>query len=94
VQDAPIKAYLERHGKVVRLRLPWDHQSSTITSSAASAGLSAQPMNEIYTMIAGDLNPINLYFAFASLPDTITHAIWSRAATRKIPQGDSTRVLA
>jgi fatty acid synthase subunit alpha len=102
VQSNPIKAYLERHGKVVGLLVPLENQGYAITSSADSAGLNAPLTNEPYAMISGDLNPIhvNPYFAdYASLPDTITHGMWSSAATRKfvensIAQGDPTRVLA
>ena len=39
-----------------------------------------------YSTISGDFNPIhvNPYFAdFAQLPGTITHGMWSSAATRK-----------
>src|SRR6266446_228356 len=42
--------------------------------------------NEPYSKISGDSNPIhtNPYFSdFASLPATITHGLWSSAATRR-----------
>jgi hypothetical protein len=42
--------------------------------------------NEPYSKISGDSNPIHIspYFSdFASLPATITHGLWSSAATRR-----------
>jgi fatty acid synthase subunit alpha len=102
VQSNPIKAYLERHGKVVGLLVPLENQGYTITSSADAVVLGAPLTNEPYATISGDLNPIhvNPYFSdYALLPDTITHGMWTSAATRKfvensIAQGNPTRVLA
>ncbi|CAL1716945.1 unnamed protein product [Somion occarium] len=42
--------------------------------------------NEPYSKVSGDFNPIHInpYFAdFAALPGTITHGMWSSAATRR-----------
>ena len=42
--------------------------------------------NEPYSKVSGDFNPIHInpYFSdFASLPGTITHGLWSSAATRR-----------
>jgi acyl dehydratase len=47
---------------------------------------SPQATNEPYSKISGDFKPIhvNPYFSdYASLPGTITHGMWSSAATRK-----------
>jgi fatty acid synthase subunit beta len=58
--------------------------------------------NEPYSKISGDFNPIhvNPYFSdFASLPATITHGMWSSAATRcfvesVVAKGHPERVIA
>ncbi|KAJ7285205.1 fatty acid synthase [Mycena rebaudengoi] len=58
--------------------------------------------NEPYSKISGDFNPIHInpYFSdYASLPATITHGLWSSAATRRyvenvVAKGHPERVLA
>ena len=58
--------------------------------------------NEPYSKISGDFNPIhvNPYFSdFVGLPGTITHGMWTSAATRKyveavVAHGHPERVVA
>jgi fatty acid synthase subunit alpha, fungi type len=102
VRSNPIKAYLERHGTVVGLLIPLENQGYTIDSSIDEEELIAPLSNVPYADISGDLNPIhvNPYFAdYALLPNTITHGMWTSAATRKyvensVANGDPRRILA
>jgi fatty acid synthase subunit alpha len=80
----PVVAYLQRHGTAqgVVAPLPNDGYSLTATTSTT---FTTPLTNEPYSKISGDFNPIhvNPYFSdFASLPGTITHGLWSSAATR------------
>jgi fatty acid synthase subunit beta len=77
-----------------------DSYALTITEGAT---IFHSPLtNEPYSKISGDFNPIHInpYFSdYASLPGTITHSLWSSAATRKyiknvVAQGDPNRILA
>jgi len=57
-----------------------------LTNPEISTSFSAPVTNEPYSKISGDFNPIHInpYFSdFASLPATITHGLWSSAATRR-----------
>ena len=57
--------------------------------------------NEPYSKVSGNFNPIHVdpYFSdYASLPGTITHGLWSSAATRRyvenvVTKGRPNRVL-
>jgi fatty acid synthase subunit beta len=73
-----------------------------LTNPEISASFSAPVTNEPYSKISGDFNPIHInpYFSdFASLPATITHGLWSSAATRRyvetvVAKGHPDRVIA
>ncbi|KAF8817616.1 hypothetical protein BYT27DRAFT_7293182, partial [Phlegmacium glaucopus] len=57
----------------------------SLNTPDVSTVFNAPLTNEPYSKISGDFNPIhvNPYFSdFASLPTTITHGLWSSAATR------------
>ncbi|KAH8822971.1 fatty acid synthase [Flagelloscypha sp. PMI_526] len=94
----PVLAYLQRSGTLQELTTSFE--GYTLTSEAASPVFNAPLTNEDYSKISGDFNPIhvNPYFSdFASLPTTITHGMWSSAATRKyvenvVAQGHPDRV--
>ncbi|KAL1666812.1 acyl transferase domain-containing protein, partial [Schizophyllum commune] len=94
----PVVAYLQRHGKVLNAQTPL---ATEYTMSKEVTPFSAPLTNEPYSKISGDFNPIHInpYFAcFASLPGTITHGLWSSAATRRyvenvVAQGHPERVL-
>ncbi len=97
----PVVAYLQRHGKPQGLVSPLSNEGYTI-SNGASTAFNSPATNEPYSKISGDFNPIhvNPYFSdYASLPGTITHGMWSSAATRKyvenaVAQGRPDRVVA
>jgi fatty acid synthase subunit alpha, fungi type len=57
-----------------------------LTSDSNPSLYRAPSTNEPYSKVSGDYNPIhtNPYFAaFASLPGTITHGMFTSAATRR-----------
>lgn len=81
----PVIEYLKRHGspldQPVMLASPY-----TITSAERPCVIRTPASNQAYSDISGDVNPIhvNPYFSdYANLPGTITHGMWSSAATRK-----------
>lgn len=97
----PVVAYLQRHGKPQGLVSPLSNDGYTMTVNASTA-FASPATNEPYSKVSGDFNPIhvNPYFAdYASLPGTITHGMWSSAATRRyvetvVAQGKPERVVA
>ncbi|KAK0450204.1 fatty acid synthase [Armillaria borealis] len=80
----PVLAYVQRHGKADELLYTLPNDGYTMTEGDTT--FNAPLTNEPYSMISGDFNPIhvNPYFScYASLPATITHGLWSSAATRR-----------
>ncbi|TFK33214.1 fatty acid synthase [Crucibulum laeve] len=100
-QGNPVLAYLQRHGSAQGLTTPLPNDGYTLTSPDVSTVFNAPLSNEPYSKISGDFNPIHInpYFScYASLPATITHGLWSSAATRRyvenvVAQGHPDRVL-
>lgn len=100
-QGNPVLAYVQRHGAPQGLSTPLANDGYTL-STAVGTTFNAPLTNEPYSKISGDFNPIHInpYFSdFASLPATITHGLWSSAATRRyvenvVGQGHPDRVLA
>jgi fatty acid synthase subunit alpha len=98
----PVVAYLQRFGSPEGLVAPLFNDGYSLTKSDDSTSFNAPLTNEPYSCISGDFNPIhvNPYFSdYASLPATITHGLWSSAATRKyvenvVAKGHPNRVLA
>ncbi|PFH52946.1 hypothetical protein AMATHDRAFT_138867 [Amanita thiersii Skay4041] len=98
----PVLAYLQRHGKPIGLPTPLSNEGYTMSKSVDGTTFNAPLTNEPYSKISGDFNPIhvNPYFSdYASLPATITHGLWTSAATRRyvetvVAQGHPERVLA
>jgi fatty acid synthase subunit alpha, fungi type len=96
----PVVAYLQRHGKEQGTPALFESAYS-LTSSSAPSTFIAPSTNEPCSKVSGDFNPIHInpYFSdCASLPGTITHGMWSSAATRKyvetiVAQGKPNRVL-
>ncbi|KAF7311388.1 Fatty acid synthase [Mycena kentingensis (nom. inval.)] len=79
----PVVAYIQRHGAAQGLSTPLPNDGYTLNS--APIAFHAPLTNEPYSQISGDFNPIHInpYFSdYASLPATITHGLWSSAATR------------
>ncbi|ODO06611.1 hypothetical protein I350_03968 [Cryptococcus amylolentus CBS 6273] len=81
----PVLEYLKRHGQAIGNPVALETGYSLI-EDPTTAVFTTPATNEPYSKISGDFNPIhvNPYFAnLASLPGTITHGMWSSAATRK-----------
>ncbi|WVQ99903.1 hypothetical protein IAU59_007046 [Kwoniella sp. CBS 9459] len=81
----PVVEYLKRHGEQVGQPSPLENGYSLI-EDPTTAMYTTPATNEPYSKISGDFNPIHInpYFSdLASLPGTITHGMWSSAATRK-----------
>jgi fatty acid synthase subunit alpha, fungi type len=80
-----VVGYIQRHGTPEGQASPLSNGGYSLTAPN-SATFIAPVTNEPYSKISGDFNPIhvNPYFSdFASLPGTITHGMWSSAATRR-----------
>lgn len=100
-QGNPVLAYLQRHGTAQGLTTPLTNGYSLNTPDVSTT-CNAPLMNEPYSKISGDFNPIHInpYFSdFASLPATITHGMWSIAATlcyveSIVAQGHPDRMIA
>lgn len=98
----PVLAYLQRHGAPQGLPTPLANDGYTMTGEGVPTTFNAPLTNEPYSNVSGDFNPIhvNPYFSdYASLPATITHGLWSSAATRRyienvVAKGKPERVLA
>ncbi|KAF8577776.1 fatty acid synthase [Ramaria rubella] len=96
-----VLGYLKRHGRPLDLPILFEGGGYTLTSTEHPALITAPLTNEPYSKISGDFNPIHInpYFSdYASLPGTITHGLWSSAATRKyvenvVGNGHPQRVL-
>ena len=101
-QGNPVLSYLQRHGTPLGLTTPLANEGYTLTNPDLSTAFNAPLTNEPYSKISGDFNPIHInpYFSdFASLPATITHGLWSSAATRRyvetvVAKGHPDRVIA
>lgn len=83
-QGNPVVEFLKRRGSPQGLEVPLDSSYALVKSSSPIV-FTTPATNEPYSKISGDFNPIHInpYFAdFALLPGTITHGLWSSAATR------------
>lgn len=81
----PVVEYIKRIGGSSTGPVPLENGYSLV-SSATPAVFKAPATNEPYSSVSGDFNPIHInpYFSqFASLPSTITHGMFSSAATRR-----------
>ncbi|KAH7913599.1 hypothetical protein BJ138DRAFT_606981 [Hygrophoropsis aurantiaca] len=100
-QGNPVIAYLQRHGVPEGRQTPLTGEGYTMSTSVSTT-FNAPLTNEPYSKASGDFNPIHInpYFSdFAALPGTITHGMWSSAATRRyvenvVAEGNPDRVLA
>ncbi|KAI5122922.1 hypothetical protein M0805_007600 [Coniferiporia weirii] len=99
-QGNPVISYLQRHGTAQNSTAPLA-EGYSLASANVSTVFNAPLTNEPYSKVSGDFNPIHInpYFSdFASLPGTITHGLWSSAATRRyvenvVAKGRPDRVL-
>jgi fatty acid synthase subunit beta len=95
----PVVSYVKRHGTPQGLPTPLANGGYTFATT--DAVFNAPLNNEPYSKISGDFNPIHInpYFSdLVSLLDTITHGLWSSAATRRfvetvVARGHPDRVL-
>ena len=81
----PVVAYLQRYGSAKSAPVPLTIEYH-LTSDSNPSLYRAPSTNEPYSKISGDFNPIHMnpYFAaFATLPGTITHGMFTSAATRR-----------
>lgn len=82
----PVVSYLETHGKALD-QISALEKPHTLASSSSQPSIFTTPTsNQSYSTVSGDVNPIhtNPYFSdFAGLPGTITHGMWTSAATRR-----------
>ncbi|KAH7884386.1 hypothetical protein F5I97DRAFT_1968464 [Phlebopus sp. FC_14] len=100
-QGNPIVAYLQRHGVPEGRVTPLTNEGYTMSGKMPTS-FTAPVTNEPYSKVSGDFNPIHInpYFSdYASLPGTITHGMWSSAATRRyveniVAEGNPDRVIA
>jgi fatty acid synthase subunit alpha len=100
-QGNPVVAYLLRHGNPQGSLTLLANDAYTLSKDGSTVFI-IPLTNEPYSKISGDFNPIHInpYFSdYASLPGTITHGMWSSAATRKyvenvVAKGHPDRVLA
>ncbi|KAI0669470.1 MaoC like domain-containing protein [Trametes maxima] len=96
----PVVEYIKRHGKPQGLVSPLANDGYTMTTHTSTV-FPTPATNEPYSKVSGDFNPIHInpYFAnYASLPGTITHGMWSSAATRRyvetvVAEGKPERVI-
>ncbi|KAJ1560650.1 3-oxoacyl-[acyl-carrier-protein] synthase, partial [Cladochytrium tenue] len=80
--------YLQRNGSSIEKDVFFANGGHSILPDTTifPANIDAPAFNEEYARASGDLNPIhvNPYFAdLANLPGTITHGMWTSAASRK-----------
>lgn len=83
----PVLEYLKRSGKPVAQHILFPTGGYTLKDHDNALEIRTPPSNQPYSRCSADWNPIhcNPYFAsLASLPGTITHGMWSSAATRSV----------
>ncbi|KAK4100223.1 beta subunit of fatty acid synthase [Parathielavia hyrcaniae] len=81
----PVIDYLERHGSSIEQ--PVNFENPIPLSGKNPLQLRAPASNETYARVSGDYNPIHVsrvFAAYANLPGTITHGMYSSAAVRSL----------
>ena len=84
-QGNPVVDYLQRHGKSIEQ--PVNFENPIPLSGKTPLVLRAPASNETYARVSGDFNPIHVsrvFAAYANLPGTITHGMYSSAAVRSL----------
>ncbi|KAG9018664.1 3-oxoacyl-[acyl-carrier-protein] synthase [Tulasnella sp. 427] len=79
-----VLAFQQRRGVPDAIFSKLENGGYFLTSSKVPSTFLAPAINEPYSKISGDFNPIHInpYFSeYASLPGTTTHGMWSSAAT-------------
>ncbi|KAL2196888.1 acyl transferase domain-containing protein [Corynascus similis CBS 632.67] len=81
----PVMDYLERHG--VSIEQPVNFENPIPLGGKTRLQIRAPASNETYARVSGDYNPIHVsrvFAAYANLPGTITHGMYSSAAVRSL----------
>jgi fatty acid synthase subunit beta len=81
----PVIDYLERHGSSIEQ--PVNFENAIPLGGKARLQIRAPASNETYARVSGDYNPIHVsrvFAAYANLPGTITHGMYSSAAVRSL----------
>ena len=81
----PVIDYLQRHGSSIEQ--PVNFENPIPLSGKTALVLKAPASNETYARVSGDYNPIHVsrvFSAYANLPGTITHGMYSSAAVRSL----------
>ena len=83
----PVMDYLRRHGTPIEQPVGFENGGYSVMPDPKilTANFLSPPTNSTYADVSADYNPIhvNHYFAdYAYLPGTITHGMWTSAATR------------
>ncbi|KAK4125894.1 beta subunit of fatty acid synthase [Parathielavia appendiculata] len=81
----PVIDYLQRHGSSIEQ--PVNFENPIPLSGKNLLQLRAPASNETYARVSGDYNPIHVsrvFAAYANLPGTITHGMYSSAAVRSL----------
>ncbi|KAJ2999622.1 3-oxoacyl-[acyl-carrier-protein] synthase [Globomyces sp. JEL0801] len=86
VRGNTVMSYLHRFGKLKLNTIPLAQEYSLPISGVLDPTFTTPNSNTLYASVSGDTNPIHVsqYFAdYIDLPATITHGMWTSAATRK-----------
>lgn len=81
----PVLDYLQRYGKATDQ--PILFENAIPLNGKTLLELKAPASNELYARVSGDYNPIHVsrvFSAYAGLPGTITHGMYSSAAVRSL----------
>ncbi|KKY19773.1 putative fatty acid synthase beta subunit dehydratase [Phaeomoniella chlamydospora] len=81
----PVVDYLQRFGSSIEQ--PVNFENPIPLSGKTPLSLKAPASNETYGRVSGDYNPIHvsrIFAAYANLPGTITHGMYSSAAVRSL----------
>ncbi|KAI9138416.1 fatty acid synthase [Paraphysoderma sedebokerense] len=82
----PVMSFLERFGRPIEQPVHFHNGGYAINTAGDESIFQSPASNLPYSKASGDFNPIhvNPYFAdYAQLPSTITHGMWTSAASRK-----------
>eukprot|EP01117_Protostelium_nocturnum_P000846 TRINITY_DN1109_c0_g1_i4.p1 TRINITY_DN1109_c0_g1~~TRINITY_DN1109_c0_g1_i4.p1 ORF type:complete len:3931 (+),score=1672.78 TRINITY_DN1109_c0_g1_i4:607-12399(+) len=85
----PVWAFLQRRGEEIDSSVSLSNSYSITQGKSLPNTFHTPRSNENYAICSGDFNPIHvnpLFSNFANLPGTITHGMFTSAATRKIVQ--------
>ncbi|KAK0620027.1 acyl transferase domain-containing protein [Immersiella caudata] len=81
----PVIDYLQRHGSSIEQ--PVNFENPIPLHGKTPLQLRAPASNETYARVSGDYNPIHVsrvFSAYANLPGTITHGMYSSASVRSL----------